>query len=247
MDKLRFLPYLLLFLSVQSTAGLITITDSGITDGIWDIDTVYCNRNESSCHDILASQVWFGDRDLAYIFAFETGNSLGFPNQPSQEIFGPWFFYDDSSPYQDVHLGWSIYKWDKGIADYNGGNDVEYWATAQLVDNDADDDGIPDYLDDCKNDPLNWCSLQDIDGDGTPDDFDECPSDATNTCNQIIDSDGDGIEDSFDECPSDPTNQCNVVVIPDPDPNPVPEPSILALMTAGLFSLGFVRRRKQQA
>ena len=62
---------------------------------------------------------------------------------------------------------------------------------------DSDADGIPDYLDQCPNDPDN-----DIDGDGVCGGEDAFPNDP----NEWADSDGDGTGDNGDGCPNDPDN-----------------------------------------
>jgi len=61
---------------------------------------------------------------------------------------------------------------------------------------DSDSDGIPDFCDDCPNDPDN-----DAEGDGVCGDVDICPGGDDN-----VDSDSDGIPDFCDTCPNDPLN-----------------------------------------
>lgn len=88
---------------------------------------------------------------------------------------------------------------------------------------DADDDGAPDCLDECPNDPnkkaMGLCGCEitdnDMDTDGVVDCLDGCPNDAGKTepgdcgCGQIdSDADGDGAADCVDVCPEDAMNAC---------------------------------------
>lgn len=76
---------------------------------------------------------------------------------------------------------------------------------------DNDEDGIPNYLDECKDTagPVenNGCPWPDTDGDETPDRDDACPSVAgpreNNGC-PWPDTDGDGVLDKDDACPTVP-------------------------------------------
>jgi uncharacterized repeat protein (TIGR01451 family) len=65
---------------------------------------------------------------------------------------------------------------------------------------DADDDGVPDALDNCPVTPNG--GQQDTDGDGAGDACDECP-DAPGPC-EDGDQDGDGVPDGRDNCPASP-------------------------------------------
>ena len=82
---------------------------------------------------------------------------------------------------------------------------------------DTDGDGVPDYLDECPNTPVEargyidekGCPL-DSDGDGVEDYRDQCPNTPAEARGKIneqgcpIDSDGDGVPDYLDECPNTP-------------------------------------------
>lgn len=79
---------------------------------------------------------------------------------------------------------------------------------------DTDDDGLPDDMDACPNQPgertNKGCPWPDSDGDNVPDHKDKCPDEAGiakyNGCNPpaASDKDGDGIEDKKDKCPDTP-------------------------------------------
>jgi surface protein len=91
--------------------------------------------------------------------------------------------------------------------------------TANFVLQDADNDGVADYLDECPNTDMGLivndvgCALNqlDSDDDGVMDDMDECPNtdmglivnDVGCALNQL-DSDDDGVMDDMDQCPSTP-------------------------------------------
>jgi len=84
---------------------------------------------------------------------------------------------------------------------------------------DRDGDGIPDFSDDCPDEPEDYDQFEDIDGcpdfdndeDGIPDEVDQCPNqkedfnriDDEDGCPDSTgqDQDGDGILDKDDECP----------------------------------------------
>ena len=69
---------------------------------------------------------------------------------------------------------------------FNGGADFD----------DDDGDGIPNFCDNCPDDPNEF--QEDVDGDGVGDACDNCP----NTANEDqLDSDGDGLGDACDNCP----------------------------------------------
>jgi OmpA-OmpF porin, OOP family len=87
-------------------------------------------------------------------------------------------------------------------------------AKAEMVDGDADGDGVPDSKDKCPDTPagvavdVNGCPL-DSDGDGVPDHLDKCPNTPAgapvDTSGCPIDSDGDGVPDHIDACPNTPS------------------------------------------
>ncbi|WP_162292530.1 serine/threonine-protein kinase [Candidatus Promineifilum breve] len=104
--------------------------------------------------------------------------------------------------------------------------------TATPVDTDADDDGVPDWDDECPNEPAGenpdpkrpGCPLPpdpDSDGDGVPDSYDKCPNEPAGPnpnpdrpgcpLPSGPDTDGDGVPDSQDVCPDQPAG-------PNPDP-----------------------------
>jgi outer membrane protein OmpA-like peptidoglycan-associated protein len=78
---------------------------------------------------------------------------------------------------------------------------------------DSDEDGVPDYLDECPGTPIGvqvdkrGCP-RDSDGDGVPDYLDKCPNTPEgvqvdeNGCPR--DEDGDGVPDYLDKCPGTP-------------------------------------------
>jgi hypothetical protein len=68
---------------------------------------------------------------------------------------------------------------------------------------DADADGAGDLCDDCPNDPLDECI--DTDEDGVVDVDDNCPNDANA---DQADADADGAGDVCDPCPNDPLDEC---------------------------------------
>jgi outer membrane protein OmpA-like peptidoglycan-associated protein len=96
------------------------------------------------------------------------------------------------------------------------------WAPLRV---DRDGDGIPDYSDDCPEQPEDFDEYQDTDGcpdldndeDGVPDDLDRCP-DEKEDHNGLADEDGcpdaseldrdnDGINDPDDKCPDKPEDK----------------------------------------
>lgn len=90
---------------------------------------------------------------------------------------------------------------------------------------DRDNDGTPDCLDGCPDDPIKifpglcGCGVSgegDVDGDGVPDCFDRCPG------SPDVDTDHDGTLDCFDGCPKDPSRLapglCGCGGIPDSTP-----------------------------
>jgi len=81
------------------------------------------------------------------------------------------------------------------------------------VDNDYDNDGIPNSSDSCPNEygtQSNGCpDPVDSDNDGIPDSSDSCPFEygtQSNGCPAPVDSDNDGIPDTSDSCPQDSQN-----------------------------------------
>lgn len=78
---------------------------------------------------------------------------------------------------------------------------------------DGDNDGVPDYRDQCPNTPAGaivnerGCAL-DSDGDGVPDYLDRCPNTPANVAVDEfgcpLDQDKDGVSDLIDECPDTP-------------------------------------------
>ena len=92
-------------------------------------------------------------------------------------------------------------------------------------DPDNDQDGIPDALDRCPNEPEDrdgfqdedGCPDPDNDGDGIPDAMDRCPNEPEDRdgfqdedgCPDL-DNDGDGIPDAMDKCPNEPETRNGV-------------------------------------
>jgi outer membrane protein OmpA-like peptidoglycan-associated protein len=78
---------------------------------------------------------------------------------------------------------------------------------------DKDNDGVPDYLDQCPNTPKDikvdatGCAL-DTDKDGVPNYLDQCPNTPlgvkVNSKGCSLDADGDGVLDNLDKCPNTP-------------------------------------------
>ena len=64
---------------LSAQAVLIEITDSGVegVNGIWDVTTITGTGNDLL--GILDDQVWFGNGDLAMLFATAVGDASGFP------------------------------------------------------------------------------------------------------------------------------------------------------------------------
>ena len=90
----------LALLPAWACAVSITITGEGSADGTWDVTTVTGTFN--TLQSQLEAQEWWGDRDLAIVFANELGASLGTPNA----AFGPYFAY---TPWgYDNHGTWFI-------------------------------------------------------------------------------------------------------------------------------------------
>ncbi len=87
--------------------------------------------------------------------------------------------------------------------------------TPPLLVQDADQDGVPDGIDQCPNTPQGavvdpvGCPI-DSDHDGVPDGIDRCPDTPAGTpvdavgCPLAQDSDGDGVPDNIDKCPNTP-------------------------------------------
>lgn len=91
------------------------------------------------------------------------------------------------------------------------GGSIGFWLNrkepaAKTVNNDRDNDGVPDSEDSCPDTPGTAIArgCPDKDGDGIPDKFDKCPDQAGSQLKQgcpIVDTDGDGIENDSDKCP----------------------------------------------
>ena len=101
----------LALLPAWACAVSITITGEGSADGTWDVTTVTGTFN--TLQSQLEAQEWWGDRDLAIVFANELGASLGTPNA----AFGPYFAY---TPWgYDNHGTWFIGYRDGTALDWN--------------------------------------------------------------------------------------------------------------------------------
>lgn len=72
--------FVLLFSSVSAHALIITISGASNpdNDGLWDVTTVFGSYDSLST--TLQDQVWFGDFDLATLFALTVDDAFGFPN-----------------------------------------------------------------------------------------------------------------------------------------------------------------------
>ena len=101
----------LALLPAWACAVSITITGEGSADGTWDVTTVTGTFN--TLQSQLEAQEWWGDKDLAIVFANELGASLGTPNA----AFGPYFAY---TPWgYDNHGTWFIGYRDGTALDWN--------------------------------------------------------------------------------------------------------------------------------
>ena len=109
--KLSKLFLVLALLPAWACAVSITITGEGSADGTWDVTTVTGTFN--TLQSQLEAQEWWGDRDLAIVFANELGASLGTPNA----AFGPYFAY---TPWgYGNHGAWFIGYRDGTALDWN--------------------------------------------------------------------------------------------------------------------------------
>ncbi|MBU1221148.1 OmpA family protein [Myxococcota bacterium] len=113
------------------------------------------------------------------------------------------------------------------IGDHVGAPDFRLFATFVFEPfiGDRDEDGYPDDVDKCPDDPEDFDGFQDEDGcpdldndqDGIPDKFDKCPNEPEDKdgyededgCpeDNSSDRDGDGIPDDKDQCPDDPEDK----------------------------------------
>ena len=92
---------LVAFLPAWACAISVTITGEGSSDGTWDVTTVTGTFN--TLQSQLEAQEWWGDKDLAIVFANELGASLGTPNNPLSGIYnGPYFGYDPDGSYNNT-------------------------------------------------------------------------------------------------------------------------------------------------
>jgi len=80
--------------------------------------------------------------------------------------------------------------------------DADQDGIPNYLDPDDDNDGVPDENDAFPNDPTEWA---DTDGDGVGDNSDAFPNDPT----EWADSDGDGVGDNSDAFPNDPTESAD--------------------------------------
>jgi hypothetical protein len=115
-----------------------------------------------------------------------------------------------------VNKGNGVYRINnKSVFPTDKGRGKQYWVDviyevdndgiAPAIDNDDDDDGVPDFLDACPFDPAanqdmdgdNICDSQDtdIDGDGVANDSDQFPLDVT----EYLDTDQDGLGNNIDQ------------------------------------------------
>ena len=102
---------LVAFLPAWACAISVTITGEGSSDGTWDVTTVTGTFN--TLQSQIEAQEWWGDKDLAIVFANELGASLGTPNA----AFGPYFAY---TPWgYDNHGTWFIGYRDGTALDWN--------------------------------------------------------------------------------------------------------------------------------
>ncbi|MBN2723156.1 MAG: OmpA family protein [Deltaproteobacteria bacterium] len=113
------------------------------------------------------------------------------------------------------------------LGDHVGAPDFRLFATFVFEPfiGDRDEDGYPDDVDKCPDDPEDFDGFQDEDGcpdldndqDGIPDKFDKCPNEPEDKdgyededgCpeDNSSDRDGDGIPDDKDQCPDDPEDK----------------------------------------
>ena len=105
-------------------------------------------------------------------------------------------FHDIPHTSENVTIVWTAAGsgWQGGSDESWGIDNVEVLVDGEIVDNDADDDGVIDSEDNCPNDSN--ADQTDTDGDGLGDTCDAFPNDADN------DIDGDGVSGDIDNCPT---------------------------------------------
>jgi Tol biopolymer transport system component len=134
--------------------------------------------------------------------------------------------------YKDLYVGTAEASGATPITDNSWDDALPSWqpcingvtiSCSPPVDPDADEDGVPDAIDNCPAQPgpptNGGCPLQtptDTDGDGVPDAIDTCPIQSGLPYNAGCpagtappDGDGDGVPDATDACPSQPGQQGN--------------------------------------
>lgn len=163
---------------------------------------------------------------------FEDGTELIFAiyvrNTGNWYYSGPAWRNADGQVHAAVEPSPDGLSWRVGFEDLWGGGDRDYNDINIVITGDlfvvppgpvdTDEDGIPDYEDNCIFDPNpdqldsdgdgigDVCDIQDLDDDGIPDDEDNCV-DVFNP--DQADLDGDGFGDVCDLCPADPFNDAD--------------------------------------
>lgn len=95
----------LLFLPLVVNADLIEISDTGTHDGSWEITLIEGSFN--SLADDLMNQPWWGDDELAFLFANALGEVMGIQNNP----WGPFFAFDNTFSSEDVLINALVAGW----------------------------------------------------------------------------------------------------------------------------------------
>ena len=91
--------FVVLLAPMSANAVLIEIAGQGDSDGFYEVTTVTGTFAELIA--TLEGQVWFGDSDLAMLFATLVGDDLGFPNSGGNR--GPHFLaVADGSLFPDL-------------------------------------------------------------------------------------------------------------------------------------------------
>ncbi len=116
------------FVAAAMSPAAQAVTVTRIVNGTsYDISTVQGSFGSSSFH--LQSEVWWGDQDLAALFAMEVKDALG--TQVNSSFYGPWFAYDFSPSTGIVStVSFSPFLKDVTLTDQGARTRNSVWATA---------------------------------------------------------------------------------------------------------------------